>query len=333
MSERRLRPPPFSLLVVGVAGFLWSSPADAMPDPPFGKGNLEKGTIEMPLYRGTAVPFELTTTAPPYACDEPLDMTLKWDAEENEVTVKLKGTAAMEPHPDIFRTEGVDFFPNPFHPESKDVIDGRYQLWLISAAGPELTFFYNPATLDLMGSELDFDEPPIAIPIAFPTLYLVPTPFFQPDEDGDVNLTVTYEYDAMVRGDRADLSHFYITFPPPNLCLANQDRLDLSTLRPYLSDPRPASEARPWSDYLRGGMLFDVTAEPSDYHTEPPRVTFIGTHMGSTAVGGTVPDGWTLDIDAAFMGVAPPIKPWAGAGLCEQTFEPVHTQGINFCAM
>ena len=287
----------------------------------------------MPLYRGTAVPFELTTIATPNDCANPLDMTLKWDAEENDVTVKLKGKAALEQYPDIQRTEGVDFFPNDFHPELEDIEDGRYQLWLISAAGPELTFYYNPATLDLMGSEFDFDEPPMAIPIAFPTLYLVPTPFFQPDEDGDVDLEVHYDYDGMLRGDREDLSHFYITFPPPNLCLANQDRLDISTLRPYLSDPRPASEARPWSDYLRGGMLFDVTVEPPDYHTEPPRVTFIGTHMGSTAVGGTVPPNYKLDIDAAFMGVAPPIRPWEGAGQCEQEFEPFHGQGINFCEM
>jgi hypothetical protein len=189
-------------------------------------------------------------------------------------------------------------------------------------------------TLDLIGSELDFEEPPPnTIAIAFPTLYLTATSLFQPDENGDVDVSFTWEYDDMIRHDRPDLSHFYATFPPPNLCLANPDRLDLSTLRPYISDPRPAEEARPWSDWLRGGMLFDVTVEPPEYFVEPPRVTFIGTHQGTTAVGGGVPNGWKLDIDAAFMGVAPPIRPWQGAGLCEQTFEPVHDPGIDFCAL
>ena len=134
-------------------------------------------------------------------------------------------------------------------------------------------------------------RPPNTIAVPFPTVYLVPTPFFQPDEDGDVDETFTYNYDAMVRGDLPELTHFYLTFPPHNLCFANQDRLDLSTLRPYLSDPLPAGDARPFTDYLRGGMLFDVTVEPSSYHVDPPRVTFMGTHQGATAVPARGPQG------------------------------------------
>ncbi|MCA9693102.1 MAG: hypothetical protein KC636_26130 [Myxococcales bacterium] len=303
------------------------------PDAPYSKGTIAKGEMKVPLFRGTAVPFELTVPATPNNCENPLELAIKWDAEDNEVKVHLTGEGALEPYPDYFREEGVNYFPNPFHPESKDVIDGRYQLWLISTAGPMLTFYYNPETLDLMGSELDFDQPPPAIPVAFPTLYLVPTPFFQPKANGDVDVKVTYAYDGMLRGDLPQFSHFFVTFPPHNLCFANPYRLDLSSLRPYLSDPRPADEARPWSDYLKGGMLFDVTAEPSDYHVWPPRVTFLGTHQGSSAVAGGVPDGWSMNIDAAFMGVAPPIRRWIGAGKCEDTFEPQHTPNINFCEL
>lgn len=332
-SSRR-RPTLLPLTALGCAALLLgSATAQAgKPDGPYSKGNLEEGELYQPLYRGNAVPFELSVTTTPNDCANPLDMTLKWDADDNELTVKIEGEGALEPHPNYYRTEGVDFFPNPFNPEVEDVIGGRYQLWLISASGPMLVFYYQLPSLDLVGSELDFEvPPPNTIAAAFPTLYLVPTPFFQPDEDGDVDEEFTYDYDAMVRGDRPDLAHFYVTFPPHNLCYANPDRLDLSTLRPYLSDPRPAAEARPWTDWLRGSMLFDVTVEPPEYHVEPPRVTFLGTHQGTTAVAGGVPDGWKLDIDAAFMGVAPPIRPWQGAGLCEQTFEPIHAPGINFC--
>lgn len=337
MSVRssRIRPPVLSTALAALSAaalLLGSTEAQAaVPDGPYSKGDLEHGELFLPLYRGNAIPFELSIIATPNDCASPLDMTLSWDADDNEVTVKIEGEGALEPHPNLYRTEGVDYFDNPFNPQVEDVIGGRYQLWLISAAGPLLLFYYDPVTLDLMGSELDFEVPPSPIAVAFPTLYLVPTPFFQPDENGDVDVEFTYDYDAMVRGDLPELSHFYVTFPPPNLCLANPDRLDLSTLRPYLSDPRPADEARPWSDWLRGSMLFDVTVEPPEYHTDPPRVTFLGSHQGSTAVGGGVPNGWKLDIDAAFMGVAPPIRPWQGAGLCEQTFEPMHAPGINFC--
>ncbi|MCX4246322.1 hypothetical protein [Paraliomyxa miuraensis] len=331
----RLRPslPATILAVLGTFALLGSAPAEAKkkkPDGPYSTGDLEHGELFLPLYRGATVPFELSVIATP-DCSAPLDMTLSWDADDDELTVEIKGKGALEPHPNLYRTAGVDFFPNQFNPQVEDVIDGRYQLWLISASGPMLMFYYDPVTLDLLGSEYDFEVPPPAIAISFPTLYLVPTPFFQPDEDGDVDETFTYSYEAMTRGDRPDLAHFYITFPPHNLCFANPDRLDLSTLRPYLTDPRPADEARPWSDWLRGTMLFDVTVEPPEYHTEPPRVTFMGSHQNSTAVGGGLPDGWKLDLDAALMGVAPPIRPWQGAGLCEQTFEPMHAPGINFC--
>jgi hypothetical protein len=320
--------------IVGTALVVASGPAQGEPPLPYSEGDVHKGKLKMPLHRGNTLPFELTVPATPNDCQNPLILTMEWDEGDNELVVSLEGDGALEPHPSIFRTEGVDFFPNAFNPQIEDVVDGRYQLWLVSAAGPLLLFYYQLPTLDLIGSELDFEEPPPnTIAIAFPTLYLTATSLFQPDENGDVDVSFTWEYDDMIRHDRPDLSHFYATFPPPNLCLANPDRLDLSTLRPYISDPRPAEEARPWSDWLRGGMLFDVTVEPPEYFVEPPRVTFIGTHQGTTAVGGGVPNGWKLDIDAAFMGVAPPIRPWQGAGLCEQTFEPVHDPGIDFCAL
>ena len=78
-------------------------------------------------------------------------------------------------------------------------------------------------------------------------------------------------------------------------------------------------------------MLFDITVEPPEYHLEPPRVTFVATYSGGTAASGTVPRDYTMDIDAAFMNVAPPIKPWPGAGLCENHFAGYHTKNINFC--
>ncbi|MCH9683377.1 MAG: hypothetical protein K0V04_18215, partial [Deltaproteobacteria bacterium] len=84
-------------------------------------------------------------------------------------------------------------------------------------------------------------------------------------------------------------------------------------------------------DYLRGGMLFDVTIEPPQYFQEPPRTTLSATYSGATAVAGGVPRGWTFDIDAAFMNVAPPIRPWSGAGSCEDVYAGVHTLGLDFC--
>lgn len=320
-----------------VGGFLLAAAApqaaDAKPDAPYGTGDLEKGEFKVELYRGVAVPFELSVIETPNNCEGEIDLTIKWDAEDDEVEVKLKSdNNTLEKFPDVDRTFGVDFLPNPFFPESEDVEDGRYQLWIISASGPVMNFWYDPVTLDLMGGPGEFPSPPVGlIPVPFPTLYMFSTPMFQPNANGKVNVDWEFPYSGAHRGDRPEYSHHYVTFPPPNLCGANPFRLDLSHLRPYITDPYPIEDARPWSDYLRGGLLFDVTVEPAEYFQEPPRTNLTATYSGATAVGGSIPRGWQLDIEAAFAGLAPPIKQFSGAGSCEQYFEGFHDPGINFC--
>ena len=324
----------------GLVGLLAATPALANGhghghgnhfEPPYGLGNYHEGEFFMTLNRGGVVPPELTVMPTRNNCESHLDLKIKWSEKKNHVTVRLTGDDALDQYPDVERTEGVDYLPNPFFAEPEDYYDGRYQLWLISAAGPLVNFYYDPTTLDLLGSDADFDVPPPAIPVPFPTLYMFATPTFQPDHHGDVFLEWSFPYDSAHRGDRPEFSHHVVTFAPPNLCTANPFRLDLSNLRPYISDPLPIEDARPFSDYLRGGMLFDVTIEPAEYYLEPPTTSLAATYSGVTAVGGAIPPGWELDIDAAFAGLAPPIKQWKGAGKCEATFEGFHDKGINFC--
>ncbi len=327
-SSRAL--PALSLLAVALA----ASPAFAGPKPdgPYGKGTVEKGEISIPLYRGAAVPFELMVAPTPCDCAGHVDLKIEWDESDNEVEVELKGDeGSLFQYPDVDRTEGVDWLPNPFFEDPVDIVDGRYQLWIIAGGGPISIFYYDPMTLDLMGSQYDFEVPPPAIPVFFPTLYMVSTDMFQPDASGAVDEEWTFAYDGMVRGDLPQYSHHVVSFPPPNLCGANPERLDLSTLRTYVSNPLPAGEARPFSDYIRDGLLFDVTIEPSDYYLDPPTTTTAATYSGATAVGGGVPEGWNFDIDAAFMNVAPPIRPWDGAGTCDAWWGGLHTTGLNVC--
>ncbi|MCA9706430.1 MAG: hypothetical protein KDK70_11320 [Myxococcales bacterium] len=313
---------------------LAAAPAHAKKAPTgaYGTGDLSHGEVFVPLERGAAVPFELMVMPTPGECSGHVDLSLAWDQADNEVEVRLSGPAGtLEPYPDVDRTEGVDWLPNPHFSDPVDFVDGRYQLWVIAAGGPIALFYYDPATLDLLGSQYDFAVPPPAIPVFFPTLYMTSLPMFQPAADGSVDEQWTMEYDAIVRGDLPQYSHHVVSFPPPNLCGADPNRLHLSTLRTYVSDPLPANQARPWSDYLRDGLLFDVTIEPSSYYLDPPKTTTAATYSGATAIGGGIPRGWTFDIDAAFMNVAPPIRPWAGAGSCEPWWGGVHTTGLNIC--
>ena len=316
-------------ILVGVAGSLSLASHDR-DERALSIGTHDRGWMTVPLYRGVAVPFELTVIETPDDCQGTMRVSLSWSEEENWVRVHLTGKRALEPHPDVSRTEGVDYFPNPFWPEQKDVVDGRYQLWIITPS-EEVPFYYDPATLDLLGSEKDFETPPPAIPVPVPTLIGVGSPFFQPEPDGDVDFTWTFPYDRVVRGDRPELGHHYFTFPPTNLCEANPFRYDLSTTRPYVSAPQDPSEARTWGEFVKGGLVFDVTVEPPEYPTEPPLTTNIATYSNATLFGGAVPEGWIMDFDRIFGSLAPAIKPWEARGTCESWVRPPHTPHINFC--
>ncbi len=307
------------------------SAAHGGQDVPNSAGSYDHGSIDMPLHRGGVVPFELTVAQTPDNCSGTLRLRIDWDKRHNQVKLRLDGKHAMQAYPTVHRTEGVDYFPNPFLPEPKDIVNGRNEFWLITP-GPSITFYYSGQTLDLLGSELDFPTPPPnSIPVPLPTLRAVGSPFFQPDAHGDVHFEWTMPYDKITRGDLPQYAHHFVSFPPPNLCQVNPYRFDLSTARIYMSKPLPASEALPFSDYLRGGLIFDVTIDPPQYYVDPPLTTLVATYSGASIVAGGIPDGWTFDIEAAFMNVAPPIRPWAGAASCSNWFNPVHTKGLNFC--
>ncbi len=305
--------------------------ADTVAMGPSGSGTWHEGSLKIPLYRGGVVPFELTVIATPNNCSTNVTTQITWSESENWVKVTLTGKGALQPYPTVTRTEGVDWIPNAFFPDSKDVINGRYQFWIISA-GPLTTFYYDGTTLDLLGSELDFEaQPSGSIPVQFPTLRAVGSQMFEPAANGDVSFTWNFPYNSLTRGDLPQYGHHIVTFIPPNLCQANPFRFDLSTARPYISKPLPASQALPFSEYLRAGLIFDLTVEPPTYVVDPPRTNLTATYSGATNIGGAIPKGWTMDIDAAFMNNGPPIRPWPGAGSCANYYNPLHTKGLNFC--
>jgi hypothetical protein len=300
---------------------------------PRGRGTFQEGAIEINLRRGAGVPMEFNVIATPDGCANEMVLDLTWSEEDDDVTAHIVGHHVLVPHPTLTRTEGVDFFPNPFFPQPKDIVDGRYQFWIISAGGPPITLFYDGMTTHLLGTQFDFATPPPgSVPIQLPTLMLVPSPFFQPDDEGNIDQTFHWKYSGMLRQDLPTLANHFFTVAPPTLCDINPFRLDLSFLRPLITNARPASEALPFSDFVRNGLIFDITVDPPTYFTNPPLTTLTSSYSNTTAVAGTVPRGWGLDIDAAFGNVAPPIKPFIGAGRCQQEFTGVHTHNINFCA-
>lgn len=294
-------------------------------------GDVHKGKMSVPLRWAAALAPETFAPAQQGNCEGIINLTMTWDEDDDEVKVKLKGKNVLTPYPNVDRVPGVNFSPNPFFPETEDVVGGRYQLWLISPA-EEITLFYSGATGDLLGSEHDLGaQPPGSFPVHTVATKVVGSKFFQPNSHGDVDVEFEWSYSAMVRLDRPEYSHLFATFPPPNTCGFNRFRYDLSTTRPLITNPRPASEARPFSDYYRNGFIFQITIEPAQYFHEPPLDTMIATYNNATTIAGLVPPGYAVDIDATFMNVAPPIKPHPSGGQCVDVFSGFHTKGLNFC--
>jgi hypothetical protein len=299
--------------------------------PPILVGDVDRGYVRTELYRGASVPDEIVVAATPGNCENNLDLEIAWDEGENEVRVRLRGQNALDPHPTITRTEGVDFFPNPWWPEAKDVVDGRYLLWIIHVVGVT-EFYYSGETLELLGSEYDFESPPAgAIPIHVPGFVAVPTDFIEVQPDGDVDFTHVFEYDGLKRGDLPDYAHFFASFVPDTLCRANPYDYTQTSSRPYASATLPASEAIPFSEYLRNGLIFDITVEPAEYASFPPISTNVATYSQALTVPGGIPEGWTNDLEAVFANLAPPIRPWEPAGSCENWFKPVRDRDFNVC--
>ncbi len=313
-----------------------SQPADASIDNlELSFGDAKKGFMTLPLYRAGSVPDEFLVLATPGDCQRSVQVTMAWDEAENWVRIRVQSKGALERFPSVDRTEGVDYFHNPWWPEPIDFDNGRYLLWFISS--PQLaTFYYDVNTLELLGSEYDFESPPIpSIPIEIPVFTAIPTPFFQPDENGDVDVVWEYAYDGLVRPDLPDQAHALGTFLPHTLCKTDPFRYDRSSTRPYVS-ARPASEAKTWREYLENGLVFDLTVEPPEYFTFPPASTNVGVYQGQAGIAGNIPKGWSLDFEAFFGSIAPPIRPLPTAPFpgetCEDWFKPKRDRDLDICA-
>ena len=301
----------------------------------FSYGDASKGFYTHPIYRAGAVPFDFTVLPTPGNCGNAIQVSVGWDEDDNYVRVHIKGKNVLDKLPSIRRTEGVDYFFNPFQPEPKDYDNGRYTLWIVTSPGTG-NWFYDPMTLDLVGSEFDLEPEQTVglIPVNIPYFVAIPSPFFQPDENGDIDMVYEYDYDALVRPDLPDQTHTVGTFLPHSLCQADPFRYDRTAARSHLI-PQDASNALSWRDYWENGIIYDLTVEPPEYFTNPPTATNVGVYQGAIGVAGGIPKGQTLSFASFFGGTAPPLEhlptaPGPGES-CTQYYKPINPNAINIC--
>ncbi len=144
-------------------------------------------------------------------------------------------------------TFAYDYNPStPYNTYPDMVEDGRWQQWVVGRfLTVTSTFWYDSASLDLIGNEFELPGPPPvdAIPVDIPVLQMVCTPLFDPDPYTlkKINVNV-WDYHQMI--DAAGRGGTYATSVPTNL---GPDGL----ISPYyIEGGLPVEMAMDWDDVL-----------------------------------------------------------------------------------
>lgn len=321
----------------------WTERDEAMLVPVWLGGD-DRGALLSPLFRGTAAGIEDYVFTPPDGdCKNARGvLRIDWDKAANTVRYQLK-LKKVPVRPEVHRTLGVDFFPDPYHPAPKDFVNGGYRFWtILSAQGLLNDFYYDPATLLFLGSQWDFPAGPPAgaIKISVPVFALQSTQLLFANRDGSLFHEYTVPYDRpTVEGGAYGFG--LATYIPLDLCEGNPVQPTLGQLRPWASPwlpPGTPGYELSFRDLLKRGLVFDLTVDenkpfPETHGFEPyvySGIAFIGNE---TVFQGGVPSGYRNDISAVILQVAPGITPLEGGngpGCRSHVVDP-HLHGPRLC--
>jgi len=306
-------------------------------------GDDNRGALVAPMWRGASDGIEDYIYAPPDGdCTGARGVfRIDWDKKANTVHYQVK-YKKIPPHPSIHRTEGVDFFTDPVHAAPKDFDNGGYRFWTILAAQSVLNdFYYDPTTLQFIGSQYDFPAgaPAGAIKIQIPVFALLTNHLMFPREDGSLFHEYTVPYDKpTVEG--GPWSFGIATYIPLDLCQGNPVQPTAGQLRPWAGPWLTSDQlSLPWDQMLKHGLVFDTTVDenqpfPETFGYEPyiySAIAFIGNQP---AFQGGIPNGYRNNLASVILQVAPAIRPLeggSGQGCFPFVLDP-HVTGPNLCA-
>jgi hypothetical protein len=318
---------------------------------PIWTGNNEKGQLYTPLYRGAFPGIEEYVFTPPSGDCTGIKATIRvdWDSTADTVHFLIKGRNFVR-HPTVHRTDGVNYWFNPFHPAPKDFDNGAYRLWIVEAAvtSKEKLWYsppgdygaecqYGPPCGPLRATQYTSPtQPPNApIELSVPTFSITGTLQFQPDDTGHFSHEFTNKYSAFTN-EGGLFSRDWVTFAPEDLCQAHPGPvLPKSQLRPVASPWLPPDQAPSWREILGANLGFDIhaeeTADPNVLGGNLPYVySGISCAGQMPAIRGGIPNGAHAVLTGAIMNVQPPIdlvqggngpgcssyqneaRPWAG---------------------
>lgn len=303
-------------------------------------GDDDQGAVYMPLYRGAATAIEdITYTPPDHDCRVfHATARIDWDSSTNRVNVLLK-YLNIPVSPFVHRTEGVDWFPNPFHDTPPAFDDGAYRFWIITGATTRsANFWYDGATHQLQGSDFNFPSGPPAgaFPVRLPIFVLSASRLFQANPTGPLTVhEYSIPYDA-ITAEASTYSGVEITFAPLDICQGNPVQPIAGQLRPVVSPW--LHESVSWRTVLRSALAVDTTVEENRIFTGNegfPSYVYAGSaFLGNLpATQGGIPNGYRLSLPSIIQNVAPVIRPVTGGnGLgCVQSLNDPHVTGPNLC--
>jgi hypothetical protein len=280
----------------------------------------DKGRLEMPLSLGLGAPKELFIEEP-VMCGAQAQAALAIDYDKAANTVKVTADfhKSLPYRPSLTRPFDSSTMYNQF-PVS--VQNGNWQFWFVTRQFSfETNFYYDAATLQLIGNEKEFPagQPANSIAIKVPTLAMMGLPAFEGRPDGDGHFETTLRYDALL--DSLGTAGIIMAFLPYNLCKPDE-------YGPYyITQGLPAAQAINFDTVLQGiwdgyGIAMSMSYEPN------PKPAYLGsrdnTMIGWTgAYPGSIPKGYainpvrgTLELAGPCQTHVAPVFPKAFYNLC-----------------
>jgi hypothetical protein len=320
------------------------TPVDDAVIAPVWSGDDNQGSLILPQWRGSGAAIEEYEYAPPSGDCRSMQGTIRvdWSAAANTVTFTLK-YRGLPQNPSVTRTEGVDYFSNPYHVFPPTFESGVYRQWIILGAPIyPIKFYYDPVTLNVIGNQYDFPNGPPnngqVVTVNIPSFTLSGSDAFSPDANGNVLHQYTIPYDNLTT-ESGQHSFARISYIPFNLCNTIPSNPALGQLRAYVGPWQPAGPGPSWPTVLHNNLSFDLQIEKAG--DAPPGgdlpYIFGGVAVMGNGTGqqGGVPKGYRLSVPAAIQNVSPTIIPIGGnpTGLgCTSYLNDPHVTAPNFCA-
>jgi hypothetical protein len=292
-------------LLLGLVTVALSLPAWALlppaivPRTPTGASGIEQryvyappdeGRFDIPLRLGLSAPNEVQLEEPSMCNGGSGHVSFQYSKRQNKVIMEadFKGLPYRMSYT---RPEDVS---TPYNRFPVSVSHGKWQLWIGGRVFTFSThFYYDSATLRLLGHERDFPggPPPGSFTVTLPTVQLLGTPLFEGTPEGNAHVRFEFAYDRLL--DDIGGGGSYFVYIPPLLCKPDE------VIPWYLNGGLPAADAMSWDQVLetiwKGGSIgISLSLEPD------PKPSYLAARDNTMTSWGSFypqvyPDG--LDID------------------------------------